>query len=95
MMDGLARIAALEADPTRAGGARWLLTCPLVLLDYHYRTIEAILAGRNDGDGLAALRAELAALNGTRLPDGDLPASIIMNRELQRSKLREIIRRAA
>lgn len=90
-MNRLELLVAEFAD--RLSAARFVLSSSSYDLLRYDHDIALSLSFNGHVDVLQALLAEITALTSPRLADGCLPNPIFMNRELQRSKLREIIRR--
>ena len=73
---------------TDAERADWLLRAPKGILFRDYCSIRRILAAAQFVRGVDALDVEFAAINATRMADGELPAAIMSGVETARSYLR-------
>jgi hypothetical protein len=72
---------------TDAERADWLLRAPKGILFRDYCNIRRILATAAFARGVDALDVEFAAINATRMADGELPAAIVSGVETARSYL--------
>lgn len=73
-----------RTDAERAG---WLLRAPKGILFRDYCSIRRILAAAQFVRGVDALDVEFAAINATRMADGELPAAIMSGVETARAYL--------
>ncbi|TWD54527.1 hypothetical protein FB480_103439 [Agrobacterium vitis] len=89
-MDDLSALARLELCKSDADFARWFLTeSDSGFCAVFEQANNEFLAAQFD-DGLRALDVRRYALNAQRLSDGNLPQTILMRLEEQKSRMREI-----
>lgn len=93
-MNGLLPIVELLADcKTDAERAQWLLSVPQGVVYRDHAAIRAVLRKAQFALGVECLEVEFAAINATRLSDGELPHSVTLSIRAVRSFLRDVVRK--
>jgi hypothetical protein len=95
MMDDLSSLARLGLCESKEDLALWFLTESDNGFRHVYLEARVAFFAADFGDGLRALDVRMGALNAQRVKSGDLPQTIIMRLEEQKSRMREVVSRGA